>query len=263
MSTLHIYGDSFSTGYGLNKSVGFVQKPFGKYVPYTWDKNICNFFDYSNVSNKARPASSNEVIHNTFIGDMINFKRGDTVIIGLSDSSRMSLPVNYNKKEVEYLNINGAIYRESLINSISDNPEVNFIPDYLKPVCSRNNIPITMFTTALKFYEEWREDETFTKMRYSMLKDRILENIKFLATLGVAVYVWDSALWYMYENINSWTKGKYVDFHWSPNGHRSFLSLLIWCIDNSYNYIDTELYGNNESAILNFSKSKSLDQYID
>ena len=214
-NTLHIYGDSFSAGYGLTPRISNIPPGYAQYESFTWNKNITNFIPNIEVKNNAIPGSSNEIIQSIFLKDLNTFKSGDIVVIGLSDYSRISTILNYqNGKVTDYLHLTGRAYMLHAQNLLSKTPIKNFIPHYLKEVFGKNNLPASMFTNGMEFLHDFYLNDKIRDSKRDYFKDCYLSLVEFLSKQGISLYVWDSTIWGDGENIITWSSNtyKYINY---------------------------------------------------
>lgn len=251
-NTLHVFGDSFSAGVGVDIHQGIlptVPKGYRKYTNTTFYNNIpCN-----EVVNYAKPGISNEFILLTLIKAMPNIKPGDLVVLGLTEWARVTVPIAKSREKNLNLNLTGGYYLEHL--------QVKRL-DHIEHLKLESGLTVEEVDTAFKFYELL----TFPQHRSDIKRDYYLEAVKpygsFLTDMGVKFVMWDYTLWGRYEILTTWSKGVYEDGHWSPNGHRSFLGYLLWGLQNNVTYLNRSHYKSNRVKVLKYAADLGLDGYI-
>ena len=253
-NTLHIFGDSFSAGVGVDIKQGTppnVPKTYKSYSQYAFYKNIEGY----RLINYARPGASNELIILSVMKALPDIKKGDMVVVGLTEWARVSVPLKPNKKhDTLNLNLTGGFFLEHIQSKRLD---------YIEHLKKETDITVEQIDVAFKFYELL----TFPKKYANLKKDYYINSVSrfgdHLTSMGVSFYMWDYTLWEKFEILSKWSNGEYPDNHWSPNGHRSFLGLLLWGIDNNVAYLNESIYTSNKKKISNYIKSIGLNQYIE
>ena len=264
-NTIYIFGDSFSVGYGLNPFQTVTPKRYKKYFQYAWHMRLNEFFnsDEYQIENHGMPGASNDVIKDKFLLSFPSFKKGDKIIVGITNFVRVGflLDIDYHKGP-QYLSITGATYLSYLHNLTLDNPVPNFIPENIKNHCTRYNISPKAFKGIMEYVDNWLFPMRFEDQNYKMIKKIYLGLVDYFKKLDIDLYLWDSTIWGFGENITSWSKDAYKDSHWSPNGNSFFLNFLLWGIENDHRYLDEELLRKHKQEIDAFAKKTKLDVYI-
>lgn len=262
-NTIHIYGDSFSAGHGLNPFVSIIPKQYKPYYKYTWGVQIAEFLQGYSINNKGVSGASNELIKDSLLSEINSFQEGDIVVVGVTQFARLSilLDLDYHRGP-QYLCITGLSIIEYLKNLNSDNPQSDFIPKVHQKKCERYNISPSIIHDTFKYMDNWYFDKKYEEQNQRQLKKIYYNLIEFFNRVGVKMYVWDYTVWGYGESLSSWSKGDYEDKHWSPNGQNFFLNYLLWGIENDYRYLDLKLLRSHKDSILEFSKQNSLDTYI-
>lgn len=262
--TIHIFGCSFSAGYGLNPQISNIPHSYSSYYKDTWGVRIKDFFDDYNIVNHAIPGISNEVNKDLLLKNINTFNKGDIVIFGVTDFKRLSVLVDkdhpYGKA---HFNITGQGYRQYLENLMSKQPISKFIPHYLESFFYTNELDHTHFNSAINFYQDFIYKGRFALQNETHFKELITSLTEFFDKLDIKLYAWDSTIWFEGENTATWSDFEYKDYHWSPNGNNFFLGYLLWGIKNNYRFLDLELFTKYKVEIEDFTSSKSLDVYID
>lgn len=241
-NTLHVFGDSFSAGVGVDIEQGLlphVSKGYRKYSNTAFYNNI----PANKITNYAVPGNSNEFILLCLTKAINNIKKGDIVVLGLTEWARVTVPLKRSKKDNLNLNLTGGFFIEHL-----QSHRLEYV-EYLK---RETDLTTSEVNAAFKFYELL----TFPKRRSDLRRDYYLDSVshfgKYLTNKGVKFIMWDYTLWEMFENLLDWSKGEYEDGHWSPNGHMSFLGYLLWGLDNNITYLNASNYMLNKSKVYKY-----------
>lgn len=241
-NTLHVFGDSFSAGVGVDINQGVpvpVPKGYRKYTNTAFYNNVpCN-----HIVNHAVPGISNEFILLSLTKAINDIKKGDVVVLGLTEWARVTVPLKGNKKRSINLNLTGGFFLEHLQSKRLDYVE------YLKKATDLTDEEVN---AAFKFYELL----TFPKHRSELKADYYIDSVshfgRYLESKGVKFIMWDYTVWAKFETLVEWSKGVYSDGHWSPNGHMGFLGYLLWGLDNNITYLNASDYKLNKSKVYKY-----------
>lgn len=262
---IHIFGDSYSAGYGFNRDVGRVPSIYSPYSNCSWDQKINLFLKDYKVINYAIPGSSNEVSKDSLLQNINSIEKGDIIIYNLTDYYRLSILANENHhhKIGKYFHFTSAGYLSYLQDNREKEPlEQLSIPYYLTLDLDKLNISYDSFTSLVGFYEAFIDDERFAKEKEEYFEKTLNGLISFFSKLDVQMYVWDSTLRGDGETINQWSNGEYNDLHWSPNGHNYFLGFILWAIENNKRNLNFNTLRVHRKNIDEYTKSIGLNNYI-
>ena len=262
---IHIFGDSFSAGFGFKKDLGRVPRRYSKYAGCTWDVKIEQFLKDYEVVNYAVPGCSNEVSKDSLLQNMNSINKGDIIVFGLTDHFRLSVLIdeNHDFKTGRYFNFTTAGYLKYLQN-IADNKFLGqqHVPNYILIMLNKLNIDFDRFTALVNYYSSFVDRRDIALQKESYYKKTLDGLISFFGKLDVKMYVWDSTIRGDGENIRIWSKKAYDDLHWSPNGNNFFLGMLLWSMENNHSYLDLDFLRTHKEEIVKYTKSVNLDKYI-
>ena len=262
--TIHIFGDSYSTGYGLNPDVSKIPDRYIRFRKYIWCERIIQFLKDYRVVNYAEPGSDCATAKDKLLANLTKIKQGDIVILGLTTFRRKSILVNKGDTfKPEYIHITGAHYIQYYENKISKTPVKDFVPFSLQYVCDLHRIPTTKLNTAFEYLDSFHFDDKIQEENQKYQRTVIKGITDFLNLSNVNMYVWDSTLWEVGEDIRAWSDNEYRDSHWSPNGNNFLLGFLLWGIHTNHRYLDSNLLNSKREEVDSFMSSKSLDKYIE
>ena len=253
-NSIHIFGDSFSTGYPLTSNHDNIPNRYKPYGKYTWSTAIQNHLPNYKCKNYAASGQSNETLPLLILDKLSSIKPKDIVIVGFTDHRRLSIPIKLNQGKFQYLNITGAGYSAYLENKHHDHL------DLLKEIF---NLDKEHYLAAIKYYELFVEQQQYGDMRKEMYESTFKNFGKYLNDKDVNYFLWDNSCWDIGEKIYEWSKKQYIEYHWSPNGHRRFLAYLLWSLLNNNTYLSFKNYHSNRKNILKHYKELKLDEYID
>ena len=252
-NTLHIFGDSFSAGVGVDIEQGtppHVPKTYKSYSQYAFYKNIEGY----KLNNHAIPGMSNELIILSILRQLPNIKNGDLVVVGLTEWARVSVPLKKHKKlKTLDLNLTGGFFLEHIQSKKLE---------YIEHLKNETDITEEQIDIAFKFYELLTFPQKYADLKREYYVESVSQLGKHVSNIGAKFYMWDYTLWELFETMSQWSHGEYLDGHWSPNGHRSFLGILLWGIQNNTTYLNSSVYKSNKKQVIKFTKEAGLNQYI-
>ena len=252
-NTLHIFGDSFSAGVGVDIEQGtppHVPKTYKSYSQFAFYKNIKGY----KVVNHAVAGASNELISVSLMKALPTIKKGDMVVVGLTEWARVSVPLKKNKKHITLdLNLTGGFFLEHIQEKRLD---------YIEHLKKETGITEEQINVAFKFYELLTFPQKYADLKKDYYVGAVTQFGNHLYNLGVKFYMWDYTLWELFENMSTWSDGEYPDGNWSPNGNRSFLGLLLWGIHTNTTYLNASVYKSNKKQVIRYMLEIGLDQYI-
>lgn len=262
---IHIFGDSFSAGFGFEKKLGKVPRKYSKYAGCTWDEKIKLYFKDYEVVNYAVPGCSNEVSKDSLLQNINSFKKDDIVIFGLTDHYRLSVLIDENRdfKIGRYFNFTTAGYLKYLQN-IEENKFLGqqHVPNYIAISMDRLGLNIEQFTSLVDYYSNFIDKEDLANQRELYYKKTLNGLISFFGKLDVKMYVWDATIRGDGENILTWSNKEYDDLHWSPNGHNFFLGFLLWSMENNHRYLDLNFLRAHRKDVDSYTKLVNLNKYV-
>lgn len=238
-NTLHVFGDSFSAGVGVDINQGVpvpVPKGYRKYTNTAFYNNVpCN-----HIVNHAVPGISNEFILLSLTKAINDIKKGDVVVLGLTEWARVTVPLKENKKRNLNLNLTGGFLLEHI--------QLKRL-DYVEYLKKQTDLTDEEVNVAFKFYELLTFPEHRSKLKADYYIDSVSHFGRYLESKGVKFIMWDYTVWTKFETLVEWSKGVYSDGHWSPNGHMGFLGYLLWGLENNVTHLNEQNYKTNYSKI--------------
>jgi hypothetical protein len=242
--TLYGYGDSFTAGDGTriplirdDKKVN-IPNPNGYKF---WLDTLGDNFKADKVVNQGVGGLSNDTVFYKLLADLGKFKKGDMVIVSIGFIERTDF-------------VHGIASRKTL-TSTEEETGCKGKPTY----CTTTSIPTAgghyspryynIFPSTQKFEQYRKEIAIHTRTPEDMLSAvynynanykspnnlhirsehtfRVKLVTEYLATKGVKCYLWDLPdIAGKFETINTATKGKIGDFHWSWEGNHLFANYL-------------------------------------
>lgn len=161
--------------------------------------------------NRGSGGSSNDQILHNVIDNLINFKDGDYIIIGLTVPSRILIP-----------NPDITLTGEKMTTSIIDSFvfSTNHTSKILQTFGKHNKLPSKKKEAIINYlYHIIYPQQNVLRDYY---KERCVNLCKYLSTTGKTVVLWDNSIWKNYETIDEFTNGEVQDGHWSLKGHKEF-----------------------------------------
>lgn len=231
-NTLWAFGDSFTVGSGcipLEGTKYYYEYPERRVERGLFVERLADHFNL-NLQNLALAGSSNQMIIDDIIDNAAKFKKGDRVIVGMSDSARLETFVSRGAPEV-------SLYPPPGVTDLEEQGWSRF--------------PLTHYiaSTDIKYWAP------FTKQQANLIQKYIVEvvlpcatykeyhsiqqTIKLLKALKIeSGYVWNASQWRMYDTIFKDTNGKIEDYHFSWKGHEDFANKVIKEWGKSKFYVD-------------------------
>ena len=215
MSTLWLFGDSFTAGYGAEKN----SKYSLKYGPgKTFDILLGEYFNL-NVNNFGIPGCSNATILSTLLSNLVYIKPGDFVVIGNTSPLRDLVPNKEGTKLIDQKLFDSTPYPDSLAYK---NDRLEKI---LREYC-------------IEFKKE------YLYLWNSHFNSNILNIFKYLNTENITCLLWNYSVWseeetlgMRFENIKEHTDGYIYDLHWSFNGHKEVFEWIKNGIESEKKFI--------------------------
>jgi hypothetical protein len=206
--TAFFFGDSFTQGYPLcwdwtkktdiDDPIDFTIFDEGNtFCCWPWKadynddifaKKVASWLDYNYV-NRASGGIGNDMIVGQVVAELARMRTGDLVVIGLSDWTRLALP------RVKHQMMSNILLPDNYTLK-----EKNLILDYRQNILGPRDEEMKHFWVGM----------------FNNLRD-YLTTIK-----GIEVFLWDAGNFRRFETIREWTKGEFMDYHWSPKGHNQF-----------------------------------------
>ena len=231
-SFLRVFGDSFSFGYGLEQDFEYYEhylkpnnlnkKEFGVYLSAKLDLHLQQY---------AQSGSSNSSILRKVIENLYKFKKGDIVVIGLTESFRF----------------------ETMLNSSDYTGGVDYSDQGWDYILVDSLDKSFMRPTTFKIMEEYIKHihlETYEKRNKSIIRQITSIKDHLNNTLGINTIIWswtddNPAGTYIpvrmrkdVENIIDATNGRVEDHHPSYKGHEQLSNLLYKHIKENQKLID-------------------------
>lgn len=230
-NTLWCFGDSFTIGNGCIDIDGkhyYSEYPERRVKRGIFPERIADHFGLELV-NKGFAGSSNTMILESIIDNMSNIKKGDRVIIGMSDSARLETFVSLGGVEPTFTPPHGTTVEEQrwsrfpLTHYIAST-DIKYWAPFTKQQASIVQKYIIEVILPIATYKEYHELQLVKKLTKALLSDYI--------------YIWGANQWTEYEDIFTATKGKLEDYHFSWKGHKDFANKVIKEWNKSKYYVD-------------------------
>lgn len=231
---IYLFGCSFTRGSGLipepeiGRDIASIKT--NKYQDMIWGEYLKDYYNCE-ILNFGEGGAGNAYIRDTVVKEMSKFKKGDTVIIGITNSTRLSFPL-YNK-----------VTRKEQFMHILPN-----VIEFFKDTIAKDESPHWNGSTIDRDYVDAVSNYYMEVIsRYEVFLDKhntqLIESLhSFLNSNGINCILWDRGLWRFCETITAWTGGSVVDKHWSPNGHRYFSFLIKEAIEKKVPFLGLEEY---------------------
>jgi len=227
----YLFGDSFTEGIGLIKeddnSLNIYSLTTFDYTDFIWP-NFLSKYTGEGVVNLGEGGASNHYIRESILKSVNSFSKGDTIIIGMTKSTRLSFPY-YNKVKEDYRYIHVGPHSIDWVerrNKIGVKKWVDI--DY-----SHMNVILNYYTETISRCEDYIYNRDIE------LLDGL---VSLLNSVGCRCIVWEDFLWGETEGIADWTFGRLENYHWSPNGHKFFSTVLIYALENNISHIDLNAF---------------------
>lgn len=190
MSTLWVFGDSFTKGLGLVDD-GHQYAPYKGKEDLIWSKLLADHLNSEHV-NIAYNGISNDMIWDNVLEEFDRITEGDTVVIGLTKYARFGVYAPGHKQV--------GLFNKAPVRDTQQPANKTFCKLGLQHI--RDNIIDVLENTTTNF--------TFLIDRF---KDK-----------GVQAYLWDETLWKEFKTITQ--EIKETDDHWGVEGHRQMFEYL-------------------------------------
>jgi hypothetical protein len=174
------FGCSMTKGVGLGTKANY------------WSKQVSDSLGYEHI-NLGRGGSSNEVTLNTFCQNLLNFKPGDIIIVGIT-CIRLTFPYNH-KNEIEFTG--HPRYINANLHGVDMDTKIKIID-----IVTQSILPFNLH------HVNWYVNS------FSNLQDYLAKN-------NIRVIIWDTTHWDKHEIISE------KDHHWSQKGHNTFAKFLL------------------------------------
>ena len=233
---IHTYGCSFTYCSGLRPESlpggleGEAYLGSKKWRSYTWIKLLKKFRD-EEINNRGLGGVSNGYILDRVLEDMHIFEKGDTVILGRTQDTRLMVPVGGgDARTTTYLHLmaNSA----ELLWAKAKEGQCQY---------SGVNIDEEELNTLLDYY--FYLQPKFEPFYQDLFDNQFNSLCSFLNKIGIKCLYWDSSTWCVFEPINTWTNNYCSDGHWSPNGHAEFAIIVDYCLKNNISYLNFDIIG--------------------
>lgn len=204
-NTLWCFGDSFTFGHSLLDRPGddyYHNYPEKRVKRGLYTQLVADKFKLE-IVNTATPGASNRMVIESIIDNLDKFKKGDRVVVGMTDSTRL---------ETWQAHADGTMTRWPLNHYIHHRHEM-FHGHFTKQqvIATRKYILEVVLPTAA--YQEIHD--------YSIVK-------KLLKYTPVSnYYVWGPSEWKKYHTIFDDTKGKLKDYHFSWKGQQQIADDIV------------------------------------
>jgi len=237
------FGDSFTSGYGLNfdcelklinvsnykfniPSIDQIPDHLWGDQPYVrfknhkeeykfliWPHLIAKHYDLEYNNYGVSGGSNDDTLFN-IVSQLKNINEGDYVFIGMTNPFRIMIPIDNPladktliSTQVDWVQLDG--FTNKITNLENCNKE--FYSDNDKEV-------IINFIHDIVLKHQHHYESHFLKI-FSNLQEYFIEK-------NVNCLIWDWTLWADFQSIEKWTNDKIKDGHWSPKGHEDFFNFL-------------------------------------
>lgn len=230
-NTLWAFGDSFTIGNGCIDIAGthyYSEYPERRVKRGIFPERLADHYNLKLV-NKAFAGSSNQMILESIIDNLSNMKKGDRVIVGMSDSARLETfvsrggpeptltpPANTTLEEQRW-------FRTPLTHYIAST-DIKYWAPFSKQQANLIQKYIVEVILPIATYKEYHEVQLVKKLTKVLPCEYI--------------YIWGALQWSQYEDIFTATKGKLKDYHFSWKGHEDFANKVIKEWKKSKFYVD-------------------------
>jgi hypothetical protein len=269
MINLWTFGDSFTAGhgcllYGPNKNDSYYEK-FKDYIDPNreiWPTIVAKKYDF-NLINKGSNGATNDLIIDLILKNLLNFKKGDIVVIQSSTSMRFDLPFIQRNSLFGEKKVKSKSNRNYLLG-IEDSPSffktiftTNILDDFKNVgknalMVDPNQVDKSLIVNESKYnlIKDFFSEFVSTKKFYERELWRISHISNIIESLGVKVYLINEDMWsnniekpynlidigdvsiitYLIKNkltILHDTGGKINDYHPSYGGHEYIAKKII------------------------------------
>lgn len=250
--TLYGYGDSFTAGDGTrvplkdeNGEALEIPNPKGNKF---WLDTIGDNFKADKVINQGVGGLSNDIVFYKLLADLDKFKKGDMVIICIGFvertdyihgiASRKTLTSTTVHSGVEgsptYCTTTSVPTHQdsSNHNYFKIFPSTGKLKEYRREMLSEySRAPEDLLTTLYNYNTNYKiPNNKYIRAEHTFRVKLVTE---YLATIGVKSYIWDlPSVASKFESIDTATRGKVHDWHWSWDGGNLFANYLTKKIKN-------------------------------
>jgi hypothetical protein len=250
--TLYGYGDSFTAGDGTRMPLFIDGKTFNLPNPNghkSWLDTLGDNFKADKVINEGVGGLSNDVVFYKLIADLGKFKKGDMVIvsIGFIERTDFIYGIASRKTLTSTEKESGCKGRPTYCTTTSvatavgagaDERYYSIFPStqnfeqYRKEMAMHERTPEDMLSAMYNYNANYKSpNNLYIRSEHTFRVKLVTE---YLETKGVKCYLWDlPAIAGKFETIDTATKGKVGDFHWSWEGNYLFANYLTKKIKSS------------------------------
>ncbi len=252
--TLYGYGDSFTAGDGTRIPLVINQEKFDLPNPKGykfWLDALGDKFKADKVVNRGVGGLSNDVVFYKLLADLDKFKKGDMVIvcIGFIERTDYIHGIASRKTLTSTFEERGCLGQPTYCTTTSiptfhpyHSPAPHYfqifqdtgkLKEYRKEIALEyNKTPEDMLTALYNYNANYKmPNNKYIRAEHTFRVKLVTE---YLATIGVKCYVWDlPSIAHKFESIDTATRGKVPDFHWSWDGGNLFANYLTKKIKNS------------------------------
>ena len=230
INTLWVFGDSFSVPLGVmpytSRRGKFETDLFdNQQRDSAWYNQIKKEVGVKEIKNTSLPGANNNEILTYLIDKLPFFEQGDQVIIGLTGGDR----VEHTWDDVP---------NQNAFQTFSSQVWVTMTYDLsrLKEIQGKDFHKKSGYLVDEIHNHQMYNDRYMHYQHYPILK-LALYIYNFLCK---DVIVWLPHLWEAYEDITTYTKGGFVDEHWSPNGNIEFSKRIIPLVGKGFKVLKKE-----------------------
>jgi hypothetical protein len=204
MNTLHTFGDSFTFGHGCVDNCSFKEYyTYKKEDDDIWPNHLAKRLEM-NISNYGKTAFCNEQIFDSIIKNFDSIKKNDIVIIEKTYHNRLSVPNDSEWVSALSIDYTSNLYWKNKLKNFFSKEEVETL------------INFQYYFSPKKLYEKRNND------RFNFIKKILVDNIKVKDCI-----IWDMPKVYdSFESIKTASNNKFLDWHFSFNGHKQFAEYI-------------------------------------
>jgi hypothetical protein len=204
MNTLHTFGDSFTFGHGCVEHCSFTEYyKYKKEGDDIWPNHLGKKLGV-NINNYGKTASCNEQIFDSIVNNFDSIKENDIVIIEKTYHDRLSIP-----NDSEWISTLSTEYNTSKWWR-------NKLENFFSKEEMETLINFQYYFSPKKLYEKRNNN------RFNFLKKILINNTKVKDCI-----IWDMPKIYNnFESIKSASNNKFLDWHFSFNGHKQFAEYI-------------------------------------
>jgi len=201
MNTLWTFGDSFTNhNYkGIDEEI--------KNEIIQWPDIVSDNLN-TKLQNKGIPGNSNPQIISDILFHLPKIKQNDFIVVGLTTPTR---PITVRDNTIQsFMALEYHYEKNKTPQDIDQIKRERICLDYSDEILNKNK-------------------EVLSKWYKNQIKSLLLHLNK---ELKIQYYIFDDSYWSKFQNINQYTQGKHIDFHWSKNGHNSMGKHIIRKLTN-------------------------------